>query len=92
MLKKPAEILGWILLSLFVFWFAAMVFTNNTCTRVYRTGWPVWYSFELVETVSHNWTDNESKFFLMKYKVKATLATQRFFQTTIYGTSITCKL
>ena len=92
MFKTPIAIIGWILVVLMCVWAAGMVFTNNSCTRIYRTGWPAWYSFELVEFVSQNWTGPSTKLMFLKYKVKSTLSLQVFFQTTIYGDSLKCKL
>jgi len=92
MFKKPFELFGWIVVGLFCFWFAGIIFTNDSCTRVYRSGWPAWYSFTFGEFVSQNWTDSESKFLLLRYKVKSTKVLQAFFQTTLYGDSIKCKL
>jgi hypothetical protein len=84
--------LGWILVVLIVVWSTGLVFTNNTCTRIHRTGWPAWYTFELVDFVSQNWTAQSTKFTLLKYKIHSTVAMQEFFQTTIYGDRVKCKL
>lgn len=92
MFKKPIELMGWVILGLFCFWIAGVIFTNDKCTRVYRTGWPAWYGFELVEFVSQNWTDDSQKFALFKYQIKSTIALQSFSMKTIYGESIKCKI
>lgn len=92
MFKTPIAVLGWILVVLICVWTAGLVFTNNSCTRVYRSGWPAWYTFEFAEFVSQNWTEPSTKLSFLRYKVKSTLALQGFFQTTLYGDKLQCKL
>lgn len=86
------ELLGWVIIGLFCFWFAGIIFTNDSCTRVYRSGWPTWYGFGFVDFVSQHWTDNSQKLTLLKYKVKSTIALQNFSQKTLYGESVKCKI
>lgn len=92
MFSKPLEFIGFILISFLIIWISAMVLTSSPCTRVHRSGWPVWYMFGAVEFVSQNWTSDDTKLTLLSYKTKSTIAVQQVALTTLYGKDIKCKL
>lgn len=89
-MSKLGEFISWIFLSLLLVWVTGMIFSGEQCTRVYRSAWPVTYTMSAVESLSKNWVDDDTKLKLLLWKAKATLATQGFFEKTVYGDAAKC--
>lgn len=71
-------------------WIGGMVFAGTPCTRVHRAAWPVTYTMDVVQTLSHNWTTDATKLNLLLWKSKGAVAAQQFFETTVYGKDLRC--
>lgn len=90
-MSKIGDFFSWLFISLLLLWIGGMVFAGNECTRVNRSAWPVTYTMSTVELLSRNWTSDETKLKLLLWKAKAAVATQGFFEMTVYGEGSQCK-
>ena len=90
-MKKIGEFFSWLFVTLLLLWFAGLVFAGSSCTRVHRSAWPVTYGMGLVEVATQNWTSDETKLNLLLWKAKAAVATQSFFERTVYGQDSQCR-
>lgn len=89
-MTKVGEFISWIFVSLLLVWVTGMVFAGEKCTRVYRSAWPVTYTMSAIESLSKHWVDDDMKLKLLLWKAKTTVATQGFFEKTVYGDEAKC--
>lgn len=89
-MSKIGDFFTWLFLSLLLLWVTGLIFSNDQCTRVYRASWPVTYFMGAAEAISQHWTTDEQKLQMLVWKAKGTIATQNFFEKTVYGDQKKC--
>lgn len=90
-MSKIGDFFTWIFLSLILVWVSGMIFAGDQCTRVNRSAWPVTYTMSAVQALTQNWTTDATKLDLLLWKAKGSVATQTFFEKTVYGEASKCK-
>ena len=90
-MSKIGDFFTWLFISLLLLWVTGMIFANDQCTRVYRSSWPVTFVMGAAETVSKNWTTDETKLKLLQWKAQGVIFSQTVFEKTVYGEVTKCK-
>lgn len=89
-MSKIGDFFTWIILSLVLLWVGGMIFAGDPCSRVHRAAWPVVYGMGTIEALTQNWTSDDTKLSLLKWKAKAAVASQEVFEKTAYGEEVKC--
>ena len=89
-MDKIGEVLTWMIISLLIIWLVAMAVASSPCVLVHRSVWPWTYTMSLIETVSQNWTSDETKLKMIVFKAKGAVGIERFTEKTVYGDTQKC--